>query len=87
VCTSQRVTDVVLKAFMAAAASQGDMNNLTFGAGGKNKKGVPYFSRCCLLSSLDIRLNECGVGEHVEGWGYYEVNGSFPESPDGFAMF
>jgi len=31
VCTSQRVTDVVLKAFEAAAASQGDCNNLTFG--------------------------------------------------------
>ena len=31
VLTSQRVTDVVLKAFGAAAASQGCMNNLTFG--------------------------------------------------------
>ncbi|GAA5929373.1 hypothetical protein JCM1841_004206 [Sporobolomyces salmonicolor] len=39
VCTSQRVTDVVLKAFDAAAASQGDCNNLTFGNGGKNEKG------------------------------------------------
>jgi 5-oxoprolinase (ATP-hydrolysing) len=29
--TSQRITDVVLKAFGAAAASQGCMNNLTFG--------------------------------------------------------
>lgn len=45
VCTSQRVTDVVLKAFEAAAASQGDCNNLTFGNGGKNDKGehVPGF--------------------------------------------
>eukprot|EP00884_Botryococcus_braunii_P001197 jgi/Botrbrau1/11078/Bobra.0302s0020.1 len=34
VLTSQRVTDVVLKAFLAAAASQGCMNNLTFGDGG-----------------------------------------------------
>lgn len=33
VLTSQRVTDVVLKAFAAAAASQGCMNNLTFGDG------------------------------------------------------
>ncbi|CAM9975678.1 unnamed protein product, partial [Heterosigma akashiwo] len=32
--TSQRVTDVVLRCFGAAAASQGCMNNLTFG----NKK-------------------------------------------------
>lgn len=31
VLTSQRVTDVILKAFGAAAASQGCMNNLTFG--------------------------------------------------------
>jgi 5-oxoprolinase (ATP-hydrolysing) len=31
VLTSQRITDVVLKAFNAAAASQGCMNNLTFG--------------------------------------------------------
>ena len=31
VLTSQRVTDVVLKAFQACAASQGCMNNLTFG--------------------------------------------------------
>lgn len=31
VLTSQRVTDVVLKAFNAAAASQGCMNNLTLG--------------------------------------------------------
>lgn len=30
VCTSQRVTDVVLKAFGAVAASQGCCNNLTF---------------------------------------------------------
>lgn len=34
VLTSQRVTDVVLKAFQACAASQGDTNNLTFGFGG-----------------------------------------------------
>lgn len=31
VLTSQRVTDVVLRAFEACAASQGCMNNLTFG--------------------------------------------------------
>ena len=33
VLTSQRVTDVVLKAFEACAASQGDTNNLTWGIG------------------------------------------------------
>ncbi|KKA31010.1 hypothetical protein TD95_005127 [Thielaviopsis punctulata] len=32
--TSQRITDVVLKAFGACADSQGCMNNLTFGVGG-----------------------------------------------------
>lgn len=39
VCTSQRITDVVLKAFNAAAASQGDCNNFTFGQGGKDDQG------------------------------------------------
>ncbi|KAI1389762.1 Hydantoinase B/oxoprolinase-domain-containing protein [Hypoxylon trugodes] len=34
VLTSQRVTDVIFKAFQACAASQGDCNNLTFGFGG-----------------------------------------------------
>lgn len=33
VLTSQRVTDVILKAFSASAASQGCMNNFTFGDG------------------------------------------------------
>lgn len=32
VLTSQRITDVILKAFSACAASQGCMNNLTFGS-------------------------------------------------------
>ncbi|TFL00412.1 Hydantoinase B/oxoprolinase [Pterulicium gracile] len=39
VLTSQRIVDVVLKAFDACAASQGCTNNLTFGAGGKDKDG------------------------------------------------
>ncbi|KAH8596411.1 Hydantoinase B/oxoprolinase-domain-containing protein [Bisporella sp. PMI_857] len=39
VLTSQRVTDVILKAFQACAASQGDCNNLTFGFGGKSENG------------------------------------------------
>ncbi|KAL6786052.1 hypothetical protein ACKKBG_A01200 [Auxenochlorella protothecoides x Auxenochlorella symbiontica] len=38
VLTSQRVTDVVLKAFQAAAASQGCMNNFTFG-----DEGLGYY--------------------------------------------
>ena len=48
VLTSQRVTDVVLKAFNACAASQGDCNNLTFGFGGnvvgeQAVKGFGYY--------------------------------------------
>lgn len=45
VLTSQRVTDVILKAFQACAASQGDCNNLTFGFGGniEGKESVQGF--------------------------------------------
>ncbi|KAI9794652.1 MAG: hypothetical protein M1833_000341 [Piccolia ochrophora] len=48
VLTSQRVTDVILKAFEACAASQGDCNNLTFGFGGNlsgeaETKGFGYY--------------------------------------------
>ena len=48
VLTSQRVTDVVFKAFEACAASQGDCNNLTFGFGGnlsgeEEVKGFGYY--------------------------------------------
>ncbi|KAF8245224.1 hypothetical protein K440DRAFT_587359 [Wilcoxina mikolae CBS 423.85] len=48
VLTSQRITDVVLKAFQACAASQGDCNNLTFGYGGHvegkgHVKGFGYY--------------------------------------------
>ncbi|KAF9354038.1 hypothetical protein BGX26_008191 [Mortierella sp. AD094] len=35
VLVSQRLVDVILKAFQACGASQGCMNNLTFGVGGK----------------------------------------------------
>ncbi|PKS05854.1 hypothetical protein jhhlp_007683 [Lomentospora prolificans] len=48
VLTSQRVTDVIFKAFEACAASQGDCNNLTFGFGGNTAgeeevKGFGYY--------------------------------------------
>lgn len=48
VLTSQRITDVVLKAFEACAASQGCCNNLTFGFGGnvtgqKATQGFGYY--------------------------------------------
>ncbi|CAP72615.1 uncharacterized protein PODANS_2_470 [Podospora anserina S mat+] len=48
VLTSQRITDVIFKAFEACAASQGCCNNLTFGFGGnvtgqKEVKGFGYY--------------------------------------------
>ncbi|KAJ2903553.1 hypothetical protein MKZ38_009678 [Zalerion maritima] len=48
VLTSQRVTDVIFKAFKACAASQGCCNNLTFGFGGNMAgeevvKGFGYY--------------------------------------------
>lgn len=36
--TSQRITDVILRAFEAVGASQGTCNNLTFGYGGEQQK-------------------------------------------------
>lgn len=39
VMTSQRVTDVILKAFKVMADSQGDCNNFTFGTGGNDENG------------------------------------------------
>ncbi|KAH7149455.1 Hydantoinase B/oxoprolinase-domain-containing protein [Dactylonectria estremocensis] len=48
VLTSQRITDVIFKAFQACAASQGCCNNLTFGFGGNQSgkqavKGFGYY--------------------------------------------
>ncbi|RYP40549.1 hypothetical protein DL769_011752 [Monosporascus sp. CRB-8-3] len=48
VLTSQRVTDVIFRAFEACAASQGDCNNLTFGFGGnvsgeREVRGFGYY--------------------------------------------
>lgn len=58
VLTSQRVTDVVLKAFNACAASQGDTNNLTFGFGG---------------TSFDGEGGLGGERKETKGFGYYET--------------
>lgn len=41
VLTSQRITDVILRAFEACAASQGCCNNLTFGFGGNAAGAAP----------------------------------------------
>lgn len=45
VLTSQRLVDVIFKAFGACAASQGCMNNLTFGINGKD--GFGYYETIC----------------------------------------
>ncbi|TKA76367.1 Uncharacterized protein B0A49_06095 [Cryomyces minteri] len=63
VLTSQRVTDVVLKAFHACAASQGDCNNLTFGFGGNLEgeeavKGFGYY---------ETIAGGSGAGPHWDG--------------------
>lgn len=58
VLTSQRVTDVVLKAFKACAASQGDTNNLTFGYGGTIFGGEG---------------SNGGERKETKGFGYYET--------------
>ncbi|KAI9591289.1 5-oxoprolinase [Syncephalis fuscata] len=58
VLTSQRVVDVILRAFNACAASQGDCNNFTFGTGGK--------------STTDDKVIEAGWGyyETIAGGGH-----------------
>jgi 5-oxoprolinase (ATP-hydrolysing) len=63
VLTSQRVTDVILKAFQACAASQGDCNNLTFGFGGNvsgeaEVKGFGYY---------ETIAGGSGAGSHWDG--------------------
>lgn len=51
--TSQKVADLVLRAFNAAAASQGTMNNLSFGCGGTDPAtgevvpGFGYYETIC----------------------------------------
>lgn len=58
--TSQRVTDLLLQAFQAAAASQGTCNNLTFGYGGevvdgRVQPGFGYYEVGQLSSSSNAR--------------------------------
>ncbi|KAF5510264.1 Uncharacterized protein CGCS363_v003719 [Colletotrichum siamense] len=61
--TSQRIVDLIFKAFRAAAASQGTCNNLTFGYGGTDKdgqvtKGFGYY---------ETIAGGAGAGPHWEG--------------------
>ncbi|KAK7750892.1 hypothetical protein SLS62_007155 [Diatrype stigma] len=63
VLTSQRVTDVIFRAFEACAASQGDCNNLTFGFGGNvsgeaEVRGFGYY---------ETIAGGSGAGPHWEG--------------------
>lgn len=63
VLTSQRVTDVIFRAFQACAASQGDCNNLTFGFGGNitgqdEVKGFGYY---------ETIAGGSGAGPHWDG--------------------
>lgn len=63
VLTSQRVTDVVLKAFQACAASQGDCNNLTFGFGG-NAEGTEHVQGFGYYETI---AGGSGAGPHWDG--------------------
>ncbi|GME53176.1 Hydantoinase/oxoprolinase [Neofusicoccum parvum] len=71
VLTSQRVTDVVLKAFRACAASQGDCNNLTFGYGGNvagqaEQRGFGYYETIAGGSGAGATWNgSSGVHTHM----------------------
>ncbi|KAI8718172.1 hypothetical protein NCS52_00595300 [Fusarium sp. LHS14.1] len=61
--TSQRVTDLVLQAFQAAAASQGTCNNLTFGYGGevvngKAKPGFGYYESGVHVHMTNTRITD-----------------------------
>lgn len=70
-CTSQRVTDVVLKAFRACAASHGCMNILSFGSGGFDKetgKFVPGYGYGETIAG------GCGAGPGWHGYSGSQVH-------------
>ncbi|KAJ1971158.1 hypothetical protein H4R35_005432 [Dimargaris xerosporica] len=82
--TSQRIVDVIFRAFEACAASQGDMNNLTFGVGHQ----APSTASSPLLSSgatsagpspshepANADGNDMRKDGNGAGWGYYETIG------------
>ncbi|KAK0469551.1 Hydantoinase B/oxoprolinase-domain-containing protein [Desarmillaria tabescens] len=56
--TSQRITDVVLKAFEACGASQGSCNNLTFGYGTETK-GFGYYEG--VPGRVQLRRDKAGI--------------------------
>lgn len=70
--TSQRIVDLIFKAFRAAAASQGTCNNLTFGYGGtdpetgKQIKGFGYYETIAGGSGAGADWDgESGVHTHI----------------------
>ena len=70
--TSQRIVDLVFKAFQACAASQGTCNNLTFGYGGTDEatgevvKGFGYYETIAGGSGAGADwAGESGVHTHV----------------------
>ncbi|KAK4506077.1 hypothetical protein PRZ48_004042 [Zasmidium cellare] len=70
--TSQRIVDLIFKAFRAAAASQGTCNNLTFGYGGtdaetgKVTKGFGYYETIAGGSGAGADWDgESGVHTHI----------------------
>ncbi|KAL2817015.1 putative 5-oxoprolinase [Aspergillus cavernicola] len=70
--TSQRIVDLIFKAFQACAASQGTCNNLTFGCGGTDPetgrvvKGFGYYETIAGGSGAGADwAGESGVHTHV----------------------
>lgn len=70
--TSQRIVDIIFKAFRAAAASQGTCNNLTFGYGGTDPetgkviKGFGYYETIAGGSGAGADWEgESGVHTHI----------------------
>lgn len=70
--TSNRIVDLIFKAFQACAASQGTCNNLTFGYGGKDHatgktiKGFGYYETIAGGSGAGADWDgESGVHTHV----------------------
>ncbi|CAK3799437.1 5-oxoprolinase (ATP-hydrolysing) [Lecanosticta acicola] len=69
--TSQRIVDLIFKAFRAAAASQGTCNNMTFGYGGTDEsgtvtKGFGYYETIAGGSGAGPHWHgESGVHTHI----------------------
>ncbi|KAJ1985073.1 hypothetical protein H4R34_000250 [Dimargaris verticillata] len=79
--TSQRVVDVIFRAFEACAASQGDMNNLTFGVGHQAPSTAPPppANETTLAGSSPNQASDAALSSDKSedgngtGWGYYET--------------